>query len=181
MRQYRGSPRFAHGPNLLFSMNRSQTLCSGVALFATLTLSCSGSGAGNGTSGTPDPLAAELRAELAAEGIGALPAAPTIRDELFALGEALFYDKILSGNRNVSCATCHLPQHAGADGRTLPSGVGGTGIGPARSGGEIIPRNSPTVLNTHLLSNMFWDARVEPDGVGGVVTPATTDLTPAME
>ena len=33
-----------------------------------------------------------------------------------ALGRLLFFDKILSGNRNISCATCHHPRFGTSDG-----------------------------------------------------------------
>ncbi len=49
------------------------------------------------------------------------------------LGQALFFDPILSGDRNISCATCHHPRLAMADGRALPIGAGGSGLGPGRT------------------------------------------------
>jgi cytochrome c peroxidase len=69
------------------------------------------------------------------------------------LGRLLFWDPILSGDKDVACATCHHPDFAYADGRDLSLGVGATGLGPARrdmSKGRIpvVKRNSPTVLNT---------------------------------
>lgn len=88
------------------------------------------------------------------------------------LGRFLFWDPILSGNRTVSCATCHHPNHGWADGRELAMGMGGIGLGPERSGGEVINRNSPTILNTAFngitangsfdpdTAPMFWDNRV---------------------
>ncbi|MEA3336194.1 MAG: ScyD/ScyE family protein [Chloroflexota bacterium] len=51
---------------------------------------------------------------------------------LAALGQALFFDPILSGDHNTSCATCHHPTLAGADGLALPIGTGGFGLGPQR-------------------------------------------------
>jgi cytochrome c peroxidase len=69
------------------------------------------------------------------------------------LGRLLFWDPILSGERDTSCATCHHPDFAYADGRDLSLGTGSVGLGPDRvdrSGGRIpvVKRNSPTVLNT---------------------------------
>jgi cytochrome c peroxidase len=69
------------------------------------------------------------------------------------LGRLLFWDPILSGNRDIACATCHHPDFAYADGRDLSLGTGSVGLGPARrdiSNGRIpvVKRNSPTVLNT---------------------------------
>ncbi len=130
----------------------------------------------------PDPVpgAAELQTVLADEGVTALPAKPTVSDELFALGQALYFDKLLSGNNDVSCATCHWPDLATDDNRTLPRGVGGTGVGSDRTTGQIVPRNSPTVLNAHLYERVFWDGRVQ--NVAGILqTPAGASLTPAME
>ena len=69
------------------------------------------------------------------------------------LGRLLFWDPILSGEKDVACATCHHPDLAYADGRELSLGAGAVGLGPDRvdaSGGEIpvVRRNSPTLLNT---------------------------------
>ena len=68
------------------------------------------------------------------------------------LGRLLFWDPVLSGPMDVSCATCHHPDFAYADGRALSLGPGAVGLGPDRvdlSDG-VIPvaqRNSPTLLN----------------------------------
>ena len=92
------------------------------------------------------------------------------------LGRMLFWDPILSGGKDVACASCHHPSFGYADGRELPIGVGGVGLGPARqdlSTGNIgfVRRNSPTIINTAYngmdadgqifpsLAPMFWDNR----------------------
>ncbi len=72
--------------------------------------------------------------------------------EKIALGKLLFYDPILSGNKDVSCATCHHPRFGYADGLDLPIGVGGVGQGAERrfsSPGEVpfTKRNTPSLLN----------------------------------
>ena len=94
-----------------------------------------------------------------------------------ALGRKLFFDPILSGTQTVACATCHHPDHAWGDGRAVPIGVGGKGIGPARvntgkSPFAPIKRNSPSLLNVAFhgmvygkvtdptAAPMFWDGRV---------------------
>ena len=81
-------------------------------------------------------------------------AGPEPRQEITVaeLGRLLFWDPILSGGRDVACATCHHPDFAYADGRDLSLGTGGRGLGPARvdpTGGSVpvVRRNSPTVLN----------------------------------
>jgi cytochrome c peroxidase len=69
------------------------------------------------------------------------------------LGRLLFWDPVLSGPRDIACATCHHPDFGYADGRDLSLGAGAVGLGPLRSvpPGRVVPpvkRNSPTVLNT---------------------------------
>lgn len=99
------------------------------------------------------------------------------------LGQLLFFDPILSGNRNISCATCHHPDHAGADGLSLGIGEGGQGVGPDRSAGEgagrirkRIPRNAPALWNlgAREITEMFHDGRVSPSDIyaNGFNTPA---------
>ena len=130
-----------------------------------------------------DPTTAALvRSLAAARGIGRMPAAPPVRPALARLGQALMFDPILSGNHDVSCATCHLPAYATGDGRSLSIGAGGTGLGPERTNptGAFIARNAPAVFNIGQLRHMFWDGRVEVDDRGRFHTPAGAKLTPAM-
>lgn len=91
------------------------------------------------------------------------------------LGRLLFWDPILSGDSDVACATCHLPEFGYADGRARSIGVGGVGTGPNRTVGHtgIVPRNAPSVLNTAWnginelgmfdpeQAPMFWDNRTQ--------------------
>ena len=87
-----------------------------------------------------------------------------------AIGQLLFYDKILSGNRNISCGTCHHHDLAGGDGLSLGIGEGGEGIGPDRTPGtgehaiaKRVPRNAPALWNLgHKdIRVLFWDGRLE--------------------
>jgi cytochrome c peroxidase len=90
------------------------------------------------------------------------------------LGRLLFWDPILSGNRDVACATCHHPDFAYGDGLDVSVGIGGRGIGPRRAesiAARRTPRNSQTVLGTGWngittmtlpsaeTAPMFWDNR----------------------
>ncbi len=105
------------------------------------------------------------------------------------LGQLLFYDKLLSGNLNISCATCHHHDLHGADGLSLGIGEGGFGLGAERRSGTIgttrighrIPRNAPALWNAGFaeMQNLFHDGRVavNPDHPSGFDTPAG-DLTP---
>ena len=49
--------------------------------------------------------------------------------EKIELGRLLFFDKIISGNQNISCATCHHPLLSTGAGVSLTAGEGGNGIG----------------------------------------------------
>ena len=127
-------------------------------------------------------LAQEVRRLAAGRGIGPLAAPPPVRPALVQLGQALAFDKILSGNHDISCMTCHLPPFATGDARSLSIGQGATGLGPARvhPGGIFIPRNAPSLFNLHALGPLFWDGRVSVDARGRFHTPAGSQLTPAM-
>ena len=127
-------------------------------------------------------LAAEVRLLTAGRGITALPKPPQVRPALVRLGQALAFDKLLSGNKDISCMTCHLPTFATGDGRSLSVGQGATGLGPARihPDGAFIPRNSPQIFNLFAIKELFWDGRVRQDAAGNYHTPAEANLTPAM-
>jgi cytochrome c peroxidase len=102
------------------------------------------------------------------------------------LGQLLFYDPILSGNRTVSCATCHHPRFATSDGLSLGLGDGGVGLGPDRRADpdnlpeQRIPRNSPALFNlgAHEFTVMFHDGRIEvdPDRPSGLRTPLEDEM-----
>ena len=110
-----------------------------------------------------------VRGLLNAHKITPIAPPPAVSPAMFALGEALFYDKILSGTRDVACATCHAPQHATADGRALNAGINGEGVGPARTG-IIGGRHTQPLFNLHLLpGNLTIDGKVEL--INGLVSP----------
>jgi len=141
-----------------------------------LAAACHGSSGGGGAGGTD---VERLRAELAAAGVQPLAPPPPVSPEMFALGQALFFDKILSGNEDVSCATCHLPEFSSVDGRTLPSGVHGVGLGPDRVAGDVVARNSPPLFELHLKRELLWDGAVQRFG-DLVLVPQAVELTEAM-
>ena len=99
------------------------------------------------------------------------------------LGQLLFFDKVLSGNKNISCATCHHPLTGSTDRLSLGIGEGGLGLGPARTTGwgrdavhERVPRNSPALFNLghEDFTVMFHDGRVhiDPNHPSGFHSPA---------
>lgn len=100
--------------------------------------------------------------------------------EIENLGKFLFFDKILSGNKNISCATCHHPFAATGDGISLPIGAGGIGLGVMRNPNNIkerVPRNSPHLFNLGALefTTLFHDGRVAKQP-SGFISPAGDDL-----
>lgn len=76
-----------------------------------------------------------------------------------ALGRLLYFDPVLSGANDQSCATCHHPDLGLTDGRGLSMGRGGKGLGPERTGGTELRRSAPTVWNAAYNHRQFWDGR----------------------
>ncbi len=81
--------------------------------------------------------------------------------EKVELGRLLFYDPILSTDREVACATCHSEIWGMSDGLPRSIGVGGDGpTGPGRSGPNVTPRNAQTLWNVAFRERLFADGRV---------------------
>ncbi|MEP2028513.1 MAG: cytochrome c peroxidase [Paracoccaceae bacterium] len=108
------------------------------------------------------------------------------------IGQLLFYDKILSGNRNISCGTCHHHDLGGTDGLALGIGEGGSGVGPERTAGsgedrikKRIPRNAPGLWNLgHKdIRVLFHDGRLEVSDIygNGFNSPAEEWLPSGLE
>ncbi|WGH80136.1 cytochrome-c peroxidase [Jannaschia ovalis] len=94
--------------------------------------------------------------------------------QVVALGRLLFWDPILSGNRNISCGTCHHPAFGTGDGLALGLGEGGRGLGPDRAADpdnppeQRIPRNAPGLWNlgAREFTVLFHDGRIEATAAG---------------
>ena len=67
-----------------------------------------------------------------------------------ARGRELFFDKELSRDRSVSCATCHDPKLSFTDTKPLAVGVFG----------RVGERRVPTLINRAYGKSFFWDGRV---------------------
>ncbi len=106
------------------------------------------------------------------------PADNPLSADKVALGKLLFWDPILSGNKDVACASCHHPSTGYAEDRDVSIGVNGIGLGERRRFGSpnaipFVKRNSPTILNVGFVgldktgqhnpatAPMFWDMRVK--------------------
>lgn len=92
---------------------------------------------------------------------------------MFRLGQALFFDKELSGNRNISCGTCHVPFLTTSELLPLSLGEGAVGVGPNRrkETGKIIARNSQDLFLKTDVGTFFWDGRVERGTNGALIGP----------
>ena len=108
------------------------------------------------------------------------------------LGRLLMFDKILSGNKNISCASCHHPLAGTGDGLSLSIGEGGLGLGVTRDTGsgtdavhERVPRNAPHVWNEGAkeFTAMFHDGRLELDAAypSGCKSPVGANLPDNLE
>ena len=78
-----------------------------------------------------------------------IPEDNSLTKEKIDLGKKLFFDKRLSADDTISCATCHDPEKGFADGKTISIGI------KEQKGS----RNSPTALNAAFFDTQFWDGR----------------------
>jgi len=80
------------------------------------------------------------------------------------LGWYLYFDKRLSSDGTVACASCHSPQHGFTDGAAVSTGIDG------QKGG----RSAPTVINRGYSIYQFWDGRatsLEDQAKGPIANP----------
>ena len=102
-----------------------------------------------------------------------IPSDNPLTEEKIKLGKKLYFEKKLSSDESISCASCHIPEKGFADPNQFSSGVGG------KKGG----RQSPTVINRVFSTRQFWDGRaasLEEQAVGPVQNPVEMGM-PNME
>lgn len=129
---------------------------------------------------------AELHTVIARQGLTPLAAPAPPDPALVALGQALFFEKELSGNRDTSCATCHHPTLATGDQLRLSIGTGSRGFGAERQLGEnrdFVPRHATELFNRGLpeWETMFWEGRVEGSAAAGFKTDAGEYLPAGLD
>lgn len=127
-----------------------------------------------------------LRSTLAKHNVTPMEPVPEYSKELLDLGQALFFDPVIGGNRDVSCATCHHPDAFTGDGRSRAVGTAAyttdegkrlpvgfnlidlgngesvlAGFSVGRAPHPFTPRNSPEIFNRgdSEWHNNFWDGR----------------------
>ncbi|MCU1339477.1 MAG: Cytochrome-c peroxidase [Bryobacterales bacterium] len=86
------------------------------------------------------------------------------------LGRLLYFDKRLSADNSVACATCHAPDKGFTDGAPVSTGIRG------QKGG----RSAPTVINRAYSLAQFWDGRaptLEDQAKGPIANPLEMDNT----
>jgi len=159
-------------------MKRLMALC-GISMVLAL-VGCGGDGSG------PQTLDQQLQQAMTEAGCSPVDPGPAPAPPKVVLGQALMFDKELSGNRDISCATCHHPLLHTGDGLSVSIGTGGRGLGPARllgAGRNLIPRNAPEVFNRGLPEwrTMFWDLRVSGTADTGFLSPAGNQLPAGLD
>ena len=133
--------------------------CTCVAILATFVV------------GLPLSVVAQRGATKAPQG---LPAMKTPKDNAVtaakvALGKQLFFDKRLSSDNTVSCASCHDPKHGWSNGERFATGVRG----------QVGGRSAPTIVNAGYSHFQFWDGRakeVEGQALGPIANPIEMDM-----
>jgi cytochrome c peroxidase len=94
----------------------------------------------------------------------AIPENNPLTKEKVSLGKLLFFDKRLSANNTIACATCHMPPLAFTDGQPVSTGI------HRQQGG----RSAPTAINRAFSTAQFWDGRaatLEDQSVGPFANP----------
>src|ERR1051326_4965362 len=69
--------------------------------------------------------------------------------EKIELGRHLFFDRRLSRNQSIACASCHDPERAFSDGRAIAMGVFG----------RKDRKSAPALINRGYGRLFFWDGR----------------------
>ncbi|MDP1948435.1 MAG: cytochrome c peroxidase [Nitrospirota bacterium] len=93
-----------------------------------------------------------------------IPADNPLTREKIELGRLLFFDKRLSKDNTIACASCHLPRLAFTDGRRVSTGIRGLK-------GD---RSAPTSINRVFSQAQFWDGRaasLEEQSIGPFINP----------
>ncbi|MBI1745482.1 MAG: cytochrome-c peroxidase [Acidobacteria bacterium] len=80
-----------------------------------------------------------------------IPKDNPLTNEKVELGRLLFFDKRISIDERVSCASCHNPKLAFTDSQPVSSGFQG----------QKGKRNTPTIINRLFSSGQFWDGRAD--------------------
>lgn len=112
-------------------------------------------------------------------GLGVLPRLEAPADNppspaKIELGRKLFFSKDLSGDRSMSCASCHNPANGFSDAKRRAVGFRG----------KELSRHTPSVLNAAYDSYQFWDGRarsLEQQAAGPITSTEEMNLPDETE
>lgn len=99
-----------------------------------------------------------------------IPEDNPMEEDVIELGRVLFFDPRLSGNDELSCASCHVPALGWSDGKALFEGFEGV------EG----PRRTPTIINSAYYDELFWDGRaasLEEQALGPISSPIEMNMS----
>ncbi len=86
------------------------------------------------------------------------------------LGKQLYFDKRLSRDNTIACASCHDPNKGWSNGERFATGVRG----------QVGGRSAPTIINAAYAPLQFWDGRakeLEGQALGPIQNPIEMDMT----
>lgn len=116
-------------------------------------------------------------------GLGQTLAQVKLDPKVIDLGRYLFFDPILSGDKQLSCAHCHHPAYSLSDGRKQSIGRDGVGYGPTRKNGVILKRSAPSLWNVVYMKHLFWEGRasnLEDQAEGPLYSPDEMASSPEV-
>ncbi|MBS4073855.1 cytochrome-c peroxidase [Ameyamaea chiangmaiensis] len=90
-----------------------------------------------------------VAASFAAEPVQPIPESVAVNEAQAALGKRLFFEKALSGDGTLSCASCHALNKGGVDNLVTADGI------HHQRG----PINVPSVFDSGFNASQFWDGR----------------------
>ncbi len=93
-----------------------------------------------------------------------VPSDNRLDEDKIALGRSLFFDKRVSADDSIACASCHSPEYAFSDGLQTARGI------DSQTG----TRNAPTIINRIFSSAQFYDGRapsLEAQAIGPMTNP----------
>jgi cytochrome c peroxidase len=91
------------------------------------------------------------------------------QEEKVELGKQLYFDKRLSKDNTISCASCHDPDKGWSNGEAFATGVRG----------QVGGRSSPSIVNSAYSALQFWDGRasqLEGQALGPISNPIEMDM-----
>jgi cytochrome c peroxidase len=99
-----------------------------------------------------------------------IPADNPLTAEKVELGKQLYFDKRLSRDDTISCASCHDPKKGWSNGEAFATGVRG----------QVGGRSAPTIVNAAYSDLQFWDGRalaLEGQALGPIQNPIEMDMS----